>query len=137
MNTGSAPWTRIESSSGFAVVLESAPSAGSKARRHIDELTDRLPAGTLRDLRIVVTELVNNSVVHGSGRPIEVAIEVAPGGLTRGTVRDRGMGPVEIASPYDGRNGGYGLRLVDALASRWGVDAPSSDVWFELDALSA
>lgn len=136
MNMRSPPGTRSDGSSGFEVVLESVPSAGSKARRQIDGLTDRLPAGTLASLRFVVTELVNNSVLHGSGEPIEVAIEVTADGLTRGRVSDRGTGPVEIASPREAGDGGFGLRIVDALASRWGVETPSSDVWFELAPVS-
>ena len=120
----SAPWARSDGSSGFEVVLESVPSAGGRARRHIDGLADALPALTLRDLRMVVTELVNNSVLHGSGRPIGVAIEVTAEGLTRGSVSDQGIGPVEIATPQD-CDGGLGLRIVGALASGWGV-------WFEI-----
>jgi two-component sensor histidine kinase len=132
MNTQSAPWTPSDGSLGFEVVLDSVPSAGSMARRQIEGLTDHLPALSLRDLQVVVTELVNNSVVHGSGRPIEVTVAVTADGFTRGTVSDRGVGPVEIAPPRDGGDGGLGLRIVDALASRWGVNQPSSDVWFEL-----
>ena len=132
MDTQAAPWTRSDSSSGFEIVLDSVPSASSKARREIEGLANALPDLTLRDLQMVVSELVNNSVLHGSGRPIEVTVEVTPGGLTRGTVGDRGVGPVEIAAARDARDGGFGLRIVDTLASRWGVDRPSSDVWFEL-----
>ena len=132
MNTQAAPWTRSDSSSGFEIVLKSVPSAGAKARREIEGLANALPDLTLRDLQMVVSELVNNSVVHGSGRPIEVTVEVTAGGLTRGTVGDRGVAPVEIAASRDARDGGFGLRIVDALASRWGVERPSSDVWFEL-----
>ena len=55
-----APWTRSDSSSGFDIVLESVPSAGSTARREIDGLANALPALTLRDLQMVVSELVDN-----------------------------------------------------------------------------
>ena len=55
-----------------------------------------------------------------------------PSGSTRGTVTDGGGGAVEIAARRDVGHGGLGLRIVDALASRWGVDVPSSDVWFEV-----
>ena len=134
MNIEATPWTRSDSSSGFEVVLESVPSAGGTARRHIDRLAVFLPASTVHDLRTVVTELVNNSVRHGSGRQIALVIEVAPGGVTSGTVSDGGVGPVEMVSSPAQVDGGLGLRIVDALASHWGVNAPSSDVWFELAA---
>ena len=132
MNTESAPPRPSDGSLGFDVVLESVPGAGSLARRQIERLRDRLPKLSLRDLQVLVSELVNNSVVHGSGRPIELKVRVTPDGLTHGTVSDGGAGPVEIASPRHPYHGGLGLLIVDALASRWGVDHPSSDVWFEL-----
>ena len=110
------------------------PSAGRTVRRHLDGLSEILPAPILHDLRTVVTELVDNSVLHGSGRPIVIVIEVMPDGVTRGTVSDGGQGPVEIAAPREAHDSGLGLRIVDVLVSRWGVDPPSSDVWFELPA---
>ncbi len=64
--------------SGFEVVLDSVTSASETSRRHLDGLAELLPALTLRDLRMVVTELVNNSVMHGSGDPIVLAIDVTP-----------------------------------------------------------
>jgi anti-sigma regulatory factor (Ser/Thr protein kinase) len=133
VDSGSAPWGPSKGSSGFEVSLESVPAAGGEARRHLAGLVDRLPAAAFGNLLTVVSELVNNCVLHGSGRPIELSIEHTLSGLLRGTVSDGGMGPVEITSP-GAREGGYGLRLVDLLASRWGVDAPSSDVWFEIAA---
>jgi two-component sensor histidine kinase len=131
MNIEATPWTWSQSSPGFEIVLDSVASAGWTARRHLDELGALLPASTLYDTRTVVTELVDNSVRHGTGRPIAVLIEVTPGGVTRGSVSDGGSGPVEIAV-REASEGGLGLRIVDALVSRWGVSAPSSDVWFEL-----
>ena len=131
MNSGPAPWGPGKGSSGFEVSLESVPAAGGEARRPLAGLADRLPAAAFGNLLTVVSELVNNCVVHGSGGAIELSIEHTLSGHIRGTVSDGGMGPVEISSPGIGE-GGYGLRLVDVLASRWGVNAPSSDVWFEI-----
>ena len=132
MSTRATPRMRSDGSSVLEVVVDSAPSAGRAARRHLDGLSDILPVSTLHDLRTVVTELVDNSVLHGSGRPIAIVIEVMPDGMTRGTVSDGGQGPVEIAAPREVRDSGLGLRIVDVLVSRWGVNPPSSDVWFEL-----
>ena len=123
---------RSDGSSVLEVVVDSVPSAGSTARRHLDGLSEILSAPILHDLRTVVTELVDNSVRHGSGRPIVIVIEVMPDGVTRGTVSDGGQGPVEIAAPGEPYDSGLGLRIVDVLVSHWGVDPPSSDVWFEL-----
>ena len=125
-----------DGSLGLDFVLDSVPSAGSAARRRIDGLADHLPSLSVRDLQVIVTELVNNSVVHGTGHPIEVTVEVTADGFSHGSVSDGGVGPVKIAPPRDAGDGGLGLLIVDALASRWGVNHPSSDVWFELAPVS-
>jgi anti-sigma regulatory factor (Ser/Thr protein kinase) len=114
--------------------FESAPDAPSRARRRVDGLADQLPARALADLRTVVTELVTNCVRHGAGAPIDVAIEVGSDGAVRGCVGDGGRGHVAIGPARAQGEGGLGLRIVDALASRWGVRAPTTDVWFELAA---
>ena len=136
MDVRTTPWTRSDGSSGLDILLDSVPSADRTARRRLGGLTDLLPASTLHDLRMVVTELVDNSVRHGTGGPIAVVIGVTPGGVIRGTVSDGGQGPVEFAAPRNVRDSGLGLRIVDVLASRWGVNAPSSDIWFELAPMS-
>jgi anti-sigma regulatory factor (Ser/Thr protein kinase) len=134
MNIGASPWKPSDDSSGFEIVLDREPGAGAAARQQLDGLADLIPASTLRDLRSVITELVNNSVSHGNVGPITVIVEVTPTGTARGTVTDGGEGSVAIAAARELGDGGLGLRIVDALASRWGVSAPSSDVWFELAA---
>jgi two-component sensor histidine kinase len=132
MSARATPWTRRDGSAGLDILLDSVPSAAKTARRHMGGLSDLLPAATFHDLRTVVTELVDNSVLHGTGGSIAVVIGVTPGGVVRGTVSDGGQGPVEIAAPRNVRDSGLGLRIVDVLVSCWSVNAPSSDVWFEL-----
>lgn len=82
-----------------------------RAERHgatsLDWLTASLPP-PFGDLRTVVSELVNNCVVHGSGGPIELSIEHTLSGLIHGSVSDGGMGPMEISAPRVGE-GGCGL----------------------------
>jgi anti-sigma regulatory factor (Ser/Thr protein kinase) len=131
MNIGAPEWTPSDGSSVFEFPLDREPGAGAAARRQLDGLADLLPTSTLHDLRSVITELVNNSVSHGEGGPITVIVEVTPRGTTRGTITDGGEGPVAIAAAREVGDGGLGLRIVDALASRWGVSAPSSEIWFE------
>ena len=136
MNTGAPQWTPGDDSSSVAFAVESGPGAGAAARRQLDGLADLVPALTLQDLRSVVTELVNNSASHGNGHPITVTVEVAQTGTARGTVTNGDRGAVAIAARRKVGDGGLGLRIVDALVSRWGVNAPSSDVWFELASVS-
>ena len=54
----------------------------------------------------------------------------------RVTVHDTGAGPLPEMRPPDRlphEGGGHGLRLVDRVADRWGVERGSIRVWFELD----
>lgn len=89
---------------------------------------------------LCVSELVTNAVVHGSGRcSVRVSEE---SGVVTVAVRDAGT---RVVGPTGGSTGGggadplavhgRGLRLVDALASRWGSDlsATGLTVWFVLD----
>lgn len=89
---------------------------------------------------LCLSELVTNAVVHGSGR-CSVRVSEESGVITV-AVRDAGTRGV---GPTGGSTGGgeadplavhgRGLRLVDALASRWGSDlsATGLTVWFVLD----
>jgi hypothetical protein len=56
------------------------------------------------------------------------------GDRTRFTVHDPGAGPLpEMLQPaeHPGPGGGHGLRLVEAISDRWGVERGSTRVWFE------
>lgn len=72
-------------------------------------------------IQLAVSELVTNAVVHGDGRirlkliqrPLEVVVEVFDDGLGKPA-----MGPDVPAS-----DGGRGLRIVEAVSARWGVEA--------------
>ena len=49
-------------------------------------------------------------------------------------VTDAGPGFDPAHRPEPSEAGGWGLRLVDAMADRWGVEVtPLVRVWFELD----
>ena len=115
--------------------LAPTPDAARQARGSIKEVFgDEIPAATLHDLLVVVTELVTNSVKYGPGGAIEVRLSVSPAGLVRGEVRDQGANGARPAirdSPL--LVGGLGLRIVDALTERWAVDdKPGTRVWFEV-----
>jgi anti-sigma regulatory factor (Ser/Thr protein kinase) len=133
MEPGVQPWALAEPSA-VDVSLDSVAEASREARHLIDGLGYLVPSSVLADLRTVVSELVNNCVAHGTGEPIDVCIDVTPGGDVRGRVGDLGCAPVGVAPPRAPGDGGLGLRIVDVVASRWGVCSPSSDVWFELRA---
>ena len=86
----------------------------------------------LENARLLVSELVANSIEHVSeDGEIELRFELADGVL-RVEVLDSGPG----FSPPRRRPGsdrGWGLHVVDRLASRWAIDNDGrARVWFEL-----
>lgn len=119
------------------VEFEAGPTAAAGARNALVALDGRVDDDLLNDVRLLVSELVTNSVRHSSIRPQDrVQMTVA---LTSSTVRvevaDPGEGfEPEPRSPDDSRIGGWGLYLVDQLADRWGVARNDvTRVWFEMD----
>jgi anti-sigma regulatory factor (Ser/Thr protein kinase) len=117
--------------------LPVAPEAAAEARQALNGLSGELPDGRMRDVRLLVSELVTNAVRHAnleSGDVIDLVVELADRTL-RVEVHDPGGGFVPSApSPDPARPSGWGLYLVAELADRWGVDSDDTTlVWFELD----
>jgi anti-sigma regulatory factor (Ser/Thr protein kinase) len=110
------------------------PEAGARARQILQtRLSDFVPAMVMWDLSTVVTELVNNAVMHGPGDPIQVRISVNDEGSIRGEVEDQGDGEVALREMIDdGPGGGIGLHMVQTLTDRWAVYEGSTHVWFEM-----
>lgn len=91
-----------------------------------------LSAQERADTVLMVSELVTNALVHGMGR-ISLRIDVASDALR---VRVSDEGNVRVApSPTPGAHGGWGLRIVDQLATTWGVRAGNTTVWFHVGPL--
>ena len=83
---------------------------------------------------LLTSELVTNAVRHAGMGPrdrIVIAARLTPD-FARVEVRDTGPG-FDADLRVEAR--GYGLRLTDMLASRWGVDHDDhlTRVWFEVD----
>ena len=113
-----------------------APSAARQAVG--DWLAAVLDEDRLADVRLLVSELVTNGVVHGAQRAgdsvdLDVIVDA-----TRVRVDVRNPGPafdagVPTEPPPEAR-GGRGLLLVGRVASRWGVErGDRTCVWFEID----
>ena len=121
--------------------LPASPEAASVARHALDDLSGELTDGRMRDVRLLVSELVTNAVRHAdldAGDVIGLVVELADDAL-RVEVHDPGGGFVPSApSPDPARPSGWGLYLVAELADRWGVDSDETTlVWFELDRRAA
>ena len=107
---------------------EHAPGA---ARRAIDGLRFDPGTRTRSEARLLVSELVTNSVQHGRGDTVLVLLDGGDPGVLRCEVVDDGDGFVPRARG-DRVAGGWGLDLVERIADSWGVREGSTHVWFEL-----
>lgn len=108
------------------------------ARRLVRCLSDSLDGERLEALELLVTELVTNAVRHaGLGHDGWVAVDLlVRDDLVHAEVSDPGRGfdpGLTSARPGEERGSGWGLFLVDQLASRWGVRHDDcTRVWFDL-----
>ena len=121
-------------SSHVSVTLESSERAPVEARAIVDRLEPELSPLERYDMRLGLSELVTNSVVHGNergGDNVGLLISVSPGRI-RCEVSDHGSGFVPVKKRRPGP-GGLGLMIVDRLAARWGVNRDEPCVWFEID----
>ena len=103
------------------------------AREAVSLLAGDIPHDALETARLLTSELVTNSVRHGPpAATIGLFIDVARERI-RIEVADFAEGPPQRRPATE--DGGYGLTLVDALATRWDTDREGGQnlTWFELD----
>ncbi len=118
------PWSRE---------LRAGPDTAAEARWFLWEvLRDRQEAVDLDVAALLTTELASNAARHGSerpGSPIEVSVSLQEEGL-RVSVHDQGPG----FDPDDENARGWGVKLVEALSSDWGLERGDrgTEVWFEI-----
>jgi anti-sigma regulatory factor (Ser/Thr protein kinase) len=119
---------------GLTMSLGRGPEAAAEARRAIGKLRADLDPPLMETLRLLVTELVTNSVRHTAADSMTLRIAVGRAAVLT-EVADTGPGfDPECVEQAGDDNSGWGLFLVERLASSWGVkqDGPSKRVWFEL-----
>jgi anti-sigma regulatory factor (Ser/Thr protein kinase) len=114
------------------------PRAPGHARAWLHTAAVGLPEQLERKLEMLISELVNNSVVHGQASErdvIEIEVRSTPHGV-RAQVSDSGAAFAPRARTKGIEEpGGWGLVLVERVAQRWGVErAERTLVWFELAA---
>jgi anti-sigma regulatory factor (Ser/Thr protein kinase) len=115
----------------LSVTLPRTAVAASLARRIVDRLGGKVDDALLADLRLLVSELVSNSVKYGDG---DVGLKLSVRrDVVRAEIVDDGRGFEPVIQRSDPQQvGGRGLHLVERLAQRWGVFAGRTRVWFEL-----
>lgn len=121
----------------MTVEFEAGPTAASAARNALLALEGRVDDELLGDVRLLVSELVTNSVRHSNIRARDIVcldVEVSETAL-RVEVADTGEGFTPTPRDLDRtRPGGWGLYLVDRIADRWGVARDNrTRVWFEVE----
>lgn len=80
-------------------------------------------SGLSEDAGLLIAELTGNAVVHGRvpGRDFELRLSLLPGAL-RIEVSDARRDRRPVVRPHGyGAEGGYGMRIVEAVAADWGV----------------
>ena len=116
--------------------VSASPRMVSKVRRAFGEFP--MPTPLLDDAKLLVSELVTNSIRHAGLFPsdtIRVKAEWT-GTRLRVDVIDRGDPPeprsvAGAIRPAPGAESGWGLYLVERLATRWGRGP--GRYWFELE----
>jgi anti-sigma regulatory factor (Ser/Thr protein kinase) len=127
-----SPGTQSSVEDGLSLHLPGGAESAAKARRALTNLRGDLDPPLMETLRLLVTELVTNSVKHTGAETLMLKVLVGRSAVwTEVTDAGPGFDPGGAA----GRDRtGWGLFLVERLAHRWGVnrDTEGTKVWFEL-----
>jgi anti-sigma regulatory factor (Ser/Thr protein kinase) len=115
------------------VTIPATPRAAARARRAVAAaLGPRHPK--LDSALLATSEIVSNAVRHGDLEPGDpILLEIERGrGRTRVTVSHAGA--VAPTGATDRGPGGWGLKIVDAIARDWNIDHHRGRVraWFEI-----
>jgi|SRR5947209_10117418 len=120
-------------SAQISIQLPRSPKAPALARAALNDLDEELTASVGPDVRLLVSELVTNSVKYGGDGPVRLDVSAADGKV-RAEIVDQGGGFVPRARDRGLEDvGGWGLHLVESLTDRWGTYEGSTHVWFEID----
>jgi len=118
---------------GLEVQLPRSDEAPATAREALHRRFDgRLDPELLGAAELLVSELASNAYQHGVGEITlrarlddeRLFVEV----IDEGTGFERALRREDFA-----RVGGWGLDIVEDVASRWGVHEGTTHVWFELE----
>lgn len=118
------------------VTYPAIPATVPIARATFADTFSELPGTALDDGKVLLTELVTNAIRHGTHADGWVRLIVRElDRILRIEVTDSGdlAGVPTIQAPRPDRVGGWGLQVVDSMATRWGVTTERGrTVWCEL-----
>ena len=116
--------------------LRGGPEAVSLARHSLNDLQSELGPELFEDMRLLVSELVTNSVRHADAPPdalVSVRARVSVDGVRLEVEDDGRTGSIARRVPDLQKGGGFGLNVVERLSARWGVDRDAGTrVWAEI-----
>ena len=116
------------------IAISRDPFAPKTARRAVEEFAADVDATLVPDVKLLVSELITNSVKYGGEGAVQLVIDIEDQRKMRVEVVDQGVGFVPVARDRPATEvGGWGLHLVQTLSNRWGVHEGSTHVWFEID----
>jgi anti-sigma regulatory factor (Ser/Thr protein kinase) len=106
----------------------------AQARHFAIDALAELPEPLVENATLIVSELATNCLRHAQ-TAFDVDIVIS-GGQVQISVTDSGEGEPEMRSPAPTDHSGRGLRIVELLATEWGI-APATPqrgktVWFRL-----
>lgn len=129
-----------ENTRSLLLELPAATDSVGVARHALHGLAETLPSPVFEDLRLLVSELLTNSIRHtGLGKTDLIQLQVTrTPDIVRVEVTDNGPGfSKESSEPLSERESGWGLFLVEQISNRWGLSVDhETKVWFELDIAS-
>jgi DNA-binding NarL/FixJ family response regulator len=117
--------------------LDADTASAGQARRFVDQVLSRWRCdAVLDDVKLLVSELVTNAVVH-AGSEVEVAVRLLPDAVRIEVIDRAPAATLRPSTPKAEDESGRGLLLVETMASAWGVDAidRGKAVWFEVPRL--
>ena len=127
----------VERTHEFRLTIPAHPLSLGIVRRAVQGLGEACGEEVASRLAVIFSELVTNAIRHSGVREtdtLEVMLEVRPDGVS-GHVEDpgRGFDPDRVPERRPYQEGGFGLRIVEELASQWGVHNDGTNrVWFDL-----
>jgi anti-sigma regulatory factor (Ser/Thr protein kinase) len=115
--------------------LEPSGSAPAQARRAVRQVLSHVVSDDMsHTAELLVSELVTNAITHGRG-VVTLSIDCSEH-LLSVTVGDDEPSVPQLQPERLMALGGRGLRMIESLASAWGVrprdGSPGKDVWFRL-----
>lgn len=134
MATGTRRGVERHGRDGLRMRLGSGPEAAAEARRAIAKLRADLDPPLLETLRLLVTELISNSVRHTAADELTLRVAIGRSAVLTEVADDGSTLDEKCVEHAGDEDTGWGLFLVQRLAQSWGVkrDGPTKRIWFEL-----